>query len=277
MSKVIRVLIADDSAFMRKVLSDLFGKQPDFDVAGTAMNGKDAISKVKQLKPDLLTMDVNMPVMDGLNALAVIMEECPLPVVMLSSLTQEGTDATVKALSLGAVDFISKAGGSISRIDTIESEILQKCRDAAQAHVHKTLTMPGPVKGKSAASDVPVMKHVELTKRQGLKLGGAVTTPSVSQPVSSGGIGSRRNNPLLQNRKVQLTPTAKGTASEQYGNWQRQAGGNRDIDRRPPGLAECDYALARKSSLRCRRGSAYAGRIYQGIGGPVEFYFADLG
>jgi two-component system chemotaxis response regulator CheB len=66
---VIRVLIADDSAFMRKVLSDLFHKQPDFDVVGTAMNGKDAISKVKQLKPDLLTMDVNMPVMDGLECI----------------------------------------------------------------------------------------------------------------------------------------------------------------------------------------------------------------
>ena len=69
MSKVIRVLIADDSAFMRKVLSDLFGKQPDFDVAGTAMNGKDAIEKILKLKPDLLTMDVNMPVLDGLAAL----------------------------------------------------------------------------------------------------------------------------------------------------------------------------------------------------------------
>ena len=253
MSKVIRVLIADDSAFMRKVLSDLFGKQPDFDVAGTAMNGKDAISKVKQLKPDLLTMDVNMPVMDGLNALAVIMEECPLPVVMLSSLTQEGTDATVKALSLGAVDFISKAGGSISRIDTIESEILQKCRDAAQAHVHKTLTMPGPVKGKSAASDVPVMKHVELTKRQGLKLGGAVTTPSVSQPVSSGGIGSRRNNPLLQNRKVQLTPTAKeppvssmGTGSgklEAIGTWTGGPQALQNVITRLPGSLPCGVVV----------------------------------
>jgi chemotaxis response regulator CheB len=88
----------------------------------------------------------------GLNALAVIMEECPLPVVMLSSLTQEGTDATVRALSLGAVDFISKAGGSISRIDTIESEILQKCRNAAQAHVHKTLSMPDPVKAQAGSA-----------------------------------------------------------------------------------------------------------------------------
>ena len=213
---MIRVLIADDSAFMRKVLSDLFHKQSDFDVVGTAMNGKDAISKVKQLKPDLLTMDVNMPVMDGLNALAVIMEECPLPVVMLSSLTQEGTDATVRALSLGAVDFISKAGGSISRIDTIESEILQKCRNAAQAHVHKTLSMPDPVKPKPAAPDMPVMKHVSLTKRQGLKLGGTTTPPPASQP-ATGGIVNRRSNPLLQHRKVQFTPPAKEPSMSSVG------------------------------------------------------------
>jgi two-component system chemotaxis response regulator CheB len=215
-SKVIRVLIADDSAFMRKVLSDLFCKQPDFDVLGTAMNGKDAISKVKQLKPDLLTMDVNMPVMDGLNALAVIMEKCPLPVVMLSSLTQEGTDATVRALSLGAVDFISKAGGSISRIDTIESEILQKCRNAAQAHVHKTLSMPEMVKDKATAQTAPVMKHVELTKRQGLKLGGTAEAPSIPQPAANG-ISGRRNNPLLQNRKMQFTPVARESSAGSMG------------------------------------------------------------
>ena len=114
-----RVLIADDSAFMRKVLTDFFNKQPDFEVAGTAINGKEAINKVMEYSPDLVTMDVNMPVMDGLNALAVIMEQKPTPVLMLSSLTQQGTEATVRALSLGAIDFISKAGGSISKLDTI--------------------------------------------------------------------------------------------------------------------------------------------------------------
>ncbi|MBR1694892.1 MAG: response regulator, partial [Selenomonas sp.] len=78
---MIRVLIAVDSAFMRTVLSDFFNRHSDFEVAGTAINGKEAISKVKELSPDLVTMDVNMPVMDGLNALAVIMEEKPTPVV----------------------------------------------------------------------------------------------------------------------------------------------------------------------------------------------------
>src|SRR5574344_159074 len=107
---MIHVLIADDSAFMRKVLSDLFAQQADFEVVGVAFNGKDAVEKVLKLKPDLLAMDVNMPIMNGLEALEVIMKDCPLPVVMLSSLTKEGADATIQALSLGAVDFLSKTG-----------------------------------------------------------------------------------------------------------------------------------------------------------------------
>ena len=132
---MIRVLIADDSAFMRMVLSNLFNGQPDFEVVDIAMNGKDAIGKILKLKPDLLTMDVNMPVLDGLAALEIIMKDCPLPVIMLSSLTQEGTDATIRALELGAVDFISKTGDSISKIDTIENEILEKCRAATKANI----------------------------------------------------------------------------------------------------------------------------------------------
>lgn len=153
---MIKILIADDSAFMRKVLSDLFAQQPDFEVVGTAHNGKDAIEKVVKLKPDLLTMDVNMPIMDGLTALEVIMKDCPLPVIMISSLTKLGADATVKALGLGAVDFISKVAGPISRIDVIEDQILAKCRAAVAAKWQL------PAKNKtlqhSAESSAPVMQ-----------------------------------------------------------------------------------------------------------------------
>jgi len=133
---MINILIADDSAFMRKVLSDLFTRQSDFNVVGVAINGEDAIDKVLRYKPDVLTMDINMPIMDGLLALKVIMEECPLPVIMFSSLTKEGADATVMALGLGAVDFISKTNGAISKIDAIEEEILQKCRAAVKVNLN---------------------------------------------------------------------------------------------------------------------------------------------
>ncbi len=171
---MIRVLIADDSAFMRKVLSDMFSRQSDFQVAGTAINGKDTIEKVKQLKPDLLTLDVTMPVMDGLDALAIIMEECPLPVVMFSSMTQRGTDATIRALALGAVDFISKAGGPISKIDTIESELLSKCRAAAKAHVTKfqqSAADSRPLVYSPKTPNPPVMKRIEIKRRTGYTLG----------------------------------------------------------------------------------------------------------
>ena len=172
---MIRVLIADDSAFMRKVLSDLFNKQSDFQVAGTAINGKDTVEKVKKLKPDLLTLDVMMPVMNGLDALEIIMEECPLPVVMVSSLTQEGADATIRALALGAVDFVGKAGGPISKIDSIEDEILTKCRGAAQAHVSKTRPLkdskPIVYTPKPKPPEPPIMRRIEVKRRTGYVLG----------------------------------------------------------------------------------------------------------
>ena len=190
---MIRVLIADDSAFMRKVLSDLFKKQADFEVVATAKNGKEAIELTKQLKPNLLTMDVNMPVMDGLNALAVIMDECPTPVVMLSSLTQEGTEATIRALELGAVDFISKAGGSISRIDTIEEDILAKCRNAALARVHKTLRLPPKPAAVPPKPAAPTMKRIQLP----LQRGGRPTAPPPAPAAPA-------RNPLL--RRQQQTP-----------------------------------------------------------------------
>mgnify|MGYP004607328439 FL=1 len=201
---MIRVLIADDSAFMRKVLSDLFVKQADFEVVGTAMNGKDAITKVKKLKPDLLTMDVNMPVMDGLNALAVIMEECPIPVIMISSLTHEGTEATIRALSLGAIDFISKTGGSISRIDTIEDEILTKCRNAAKANVHKIIRNGAKIATPIAPAR-PAIKHVELPIRHGYKPLEKKTIVTSSKP-SKAALFTKPSNPLLSQKQHKLVP-----------------------------------------------------------------------
>lgn len=213
---MIRVLIADDSAFMRKVLSDLFVKQADFEVVGTAMNGKDAITKVKKLKPDLLTMDVNMPVMDGLNALAVIMEESPIPVIMISSLTHEGTEATIRALSLGAIDFISKTGGSISRIDTIKDEILTKCRNAAKANVHKIVSSVAKISTPIAPAR-PVIKHVELPIRHGYKPPEKKTNVTSSKP-SKAALFTKPGNPLLSQKQHKLVPkSATPAASVNHG------------------------------------------------------------
>jgi two-component system chemotaxis response regulator CheB len=150
---VIKVLVVDDSVFMRKLLSDLFAGEADFSVIDTARNGKDAIDKVNRLKPDLITLDVEMPVVDGLKALELIMAECPTPVVMISSLTQAGATTTLRALELGAVDFVAKTAGPISNISEIRTEILTKCRAAARANVSQLIK-------KQAASSVQIHKQV---------------------------------------------------------------------------------------------------------------------
>lgn len=128
----IKVLVVDDSAFMRKVVSDILSSSSDIEVVGKARDGMDALEKIKQLQPHVVTMDVEMPVMDGLTALEKIMTRHPLPVIMLSSLTKQGADLTMKALELGAVDFIAKPSGQISLdIETVKDDIVNKVIMAA--------------------------------------------------------------------------------------------------------------------------------------------------
>ena len=99
---------------MRKLISDFFKDSNRIEVIGIARNGKDAIEKIKTLQPDVVTLDVEMPVMNGLEALRRIMTETPVPVVMLSSTTKSGTESTIQAMEYGAVDFIAKPSGTIS-------------------------------------------------------------------------------------------------------------------------------------------------------------------
>lgn len=137
---MIQVLIVDDSAFMRKVITDFLSDYPSIQVVGTARNGEDALKKIQQLKPDVVTLDVEMPVMNGLEALEKMMEEHPLPVVMLSSSTIEGAESTFKALQLGAVDFVAKPSGPISLdIHKIKDELINKILHASQVNVQRVL------------------------------------------------------------------------------------------------------------------------------------------
>ena len=132
----VRVLVVDDSAFMRRVIADAIASQPDMEVAGVAHNGLDALLKVEQLQPDVVTLDVEMPDMDGLTALRHLMARYPRPVVMLSSQTQHGAITTLRALSIGAVDFVAKPSGAISLdFSRVREELLQKIRAAALARV----------------------------------------------------------------------------------------------------------------------------------------------
>ncbi|MEA3296294.1 MAG: chemotaxis response regulator protein-glutamate methylesterase [candidate division Zixibacteria bacterium] len=126
----IRILVVDDSAFMRKALTMMLESDTGIKVVGTARDGQEGIEKVKQLKPDLVTMDIEMPRMDGLAALRVIMKENPVPVMMVSSLTTDGASATLDALEMGAVDFIPKQLSFVSLdIVKIKDELLVKIKD----------------------------------------------------------------------------------------------------------------------------------------------------
>ena len=128
----------DDSIFMRKIVSDVLNSDPEIEVCDIARNGIEAIEKIKELKPDAVTMDIEMPRMDGLTALEHIMRECPVPIIMLSTLTQRGADATLKALDLGAVDYVPKPSGAISLdVRKVGHELIEKVKAAVHARLRK--------------------------------------------------------------------------------------------------------------------------------------------
>lgn len=122
----IRVLVVDDSYFMRQTISKILESE-DIEVVGQAKNGKEAVEKVQLLRPDVVTMDIEMPVMTGIEALKLIMKTCPVPILMVSTLTSEGAESTIEALSLGAVDFIPKKTG-FQEMDSMSDILIDKVK-----------------------------------------------------------------------------------------------------------------------------------------------------
>lgn len=132
---MIKLLVVDDSALMRRLLVSIFTAEKDFEIR-VARTGKEAVEVSRDFQPDVITLDINMPEMDGLTALSLLLAERPIPVVMFSSLTTEGALATFEALHLGAVDYVCKPGGTISlSVDSIRDELVLKVRAAAKARL----------------------------------------------------------------------------------------------------------------------------------------------
>lgn len=166
---MIRLLVVDDSALVRKLLARVFEAEADFEVE-VARDGLEALEQLKTFAPDVITLDVHMPTMDGLTCLDRIMIERPRPVVMVSSLTAEGAEATLEALRLGAVDFVAKPAGAVSlRLDEFAPELVAKVRAAAGARLPATLRLRDRVRHRIGAAPPP--RRVR---------------PAAPQPVTSG-------------------------------------------------------------------------------------------
>jgi two-component system chemotaxis response regulator CheB len=164
--KEIRVLVVDDSVFLRRTIPLLLESDTGIEVVGTAANGVEAVEMTKKLKPDVITLDVIMPEMDGLTALKHIMNEVPTPVVMLSSITYQGAYQTVEALSLGAVDCIAKPSGQVSfDIDKIREEIIEKVKIASTSRVGIMQSK----QNKESSIELKESSHTVATKKKSFR------------------------------------------------------------------------------------------------------------
>lgn len=168
----IRVLVADDSVFMRQALKKMLGAAPDIEVVDTARNGQEAVEKVKLLQPDLVTMDVEMPVMSGLDALKSIMDTNPVPVLMVSAVTSEGAQQTLEALGLGAVDFITKRSAFGTGNDTagFQEELIAKIRQIGGNIPLRNRLMRRKRTSESGAVSAPIPRQA------------SVSVPAISAP-----------------------------------------------------------------------------------------------
>jgi len=173
---MVKVLIVDDSSFMRNALTSMLSSDPEIKIVGTAKDGLEAIEKVGSLKPDIVTMDVEMPKMDGLTALKQIMEKYPLPVIMVSSMTAEGAKITLDALDLGAVDFIPK------NLSELSLNIL-KIRDILIEKV-KQISKKGLIKKRLRVAE---HKPLDSVKHTGTNVTGTRRIGIISIGTSTGG------------------------------------------------------------------------------------------
>jgi len=176
------VLIADDSALMRRTLKRIIEKDRWLFVAGTARDGEDAVNKARELRPSVVAMDINMPVLDGISALQMIVEERICPVVMVSSLTQEGAITTFECLELGAFDFVAKPGGTVSiNMDQVARELVTKLKAAAKSGQFSRLERI------SSRMKKPVHRAARARKAPSVRKASGIDHYAVAIGISTGG------------------------------------------------------------------------------------------
>jgi two-component system chemotaxis response regulator CheB len=167
-NKKFRVLIVDDSAFMRKVLEQIFNADDQLLVVGHAKDGREAVAMAESLKPDVITMDINMPHMDGLQATAQIMTTNPKPIVIVSSESKEGAAGSLKSLELGAIEFVGKPSSGVDLdMQNVKEELVRKVRMAAKVRVVRTasrlaLTVQGTKGGAAPAKPSPPVRTASV-------------------------------------------------------------------------------------------------------------------
>jgi len=209
--KKIRVLVIDDSALVRKLLTEILNSDPEIEVVGTAMDPEVARRKIKELNPDVLTLDVEMPKMDGISFLRHLMRLRPMPVLMISSLTANGAEVTLDALAAGAVDFVCKPRIDVSAtLQDYAAEITGKLKAAARVRVTARATVPAPdamIRPRAAGNDeekyaatMPIARPVQLR----------TTEKIIAIGASTGGTEA------IKDVLIQLPPDCPGTLVAQH-------------------------------------------------------------
>jgi len=183
---VIKVVVVDDSAFMRKAISTMLDKDPEISVVASARNGQEGLDLIRKHDPDVVTMDIEMPVMDGLTALRQIMMEMPRPVLMVSSLTTEGAESTLKAMELGAVDFIPKQLSKVSLdIVKIERDLIDRVKTVARRKMRHAPGRAGLKCPATEAAPAPLAARRGAVKRDVVAIGVSTGGPPAVQKVLS--------------------------------------------------------------------------------------------
>lgn len=213
----IRVLVVDDSAVVRQLLSDLLSGDPGIEVVGTAQDAYMAREKIKRLNPDVLTLDVEMPRMDGIQFLRNLMRLRPMPVVMCSSLTERGADVTLDALALGAVDFVTKPKVDVAyRLEEYAQEIVAKVKAASQARVRALDPDAMPATSSSASEPATQLRVSEKLSADAVlpKAGAPKLFRTTEQIIAIG--ASTGGTEAIKDVLVRLPPDAPGVVITQH-------------------------------------------------------------